>query len=290
MSRDMSSPCLTCGRIVSHPIWQTNPICRICKPLKFNSFLDNKGDDMKAICQVCQTQFYMSRQSPTSICEMCRQAKEKEANSDKANDTLKRAFVDEAAIEKGRKLIEEGRAAQLARQEISQTGLRCSVCHKESSYCNDYKGAYMCQDCIELEMWREKEKKRLKNLYAKIEVEREDIEQNKKGKIFPEFDPKTHVIKESDKSFKFRTCTPTHDPVNRPDHYNSHPSGIECIQVTEHMSFNIGNAVKYLWRYKGKNGLEDLKKARWYINREIDKMEKENGQATNQENNRPKND
>jgi hypothetical protein len=59
------------------------------------------------------------------------------------------------------------------------------------------------------------------------------------------------------------------DPVNHPEHYR-HPSGIECIQVVEHMSFNLGNAVKYLWRSSKKGQqLEDLRKARWYIDREI---------------------
>jgi len=38
------------------------------------------------------------------------------------------------------------------------------------------------------------------------------------------------------------------DPVNHPKHYTSHPSGIDCIQITEHMSFNLGNAIKYIWR------------------------------------------
>ena len=65
------------------------------------------------------------------------------------------------------------------------------------------------------------------------------------------------------------------DNVNNPKHYTSHPSGIECIQVTEHMNFNLGNAVKYLWRTDHKNGLEDLKKARWYIDREIERLEVE---------------
>lgn len=62
------------------------------------------------------------------------------------------------------------------------------------------------------------------------------------------------------------------DAVNHPAHYTSHPSGVECITVTEHMSFNVGNAVKYLWRadLKG-NALEDLEKARWYVDREIQK-------------------
>lgn len=61
-----------------------------------------------------------------------------------------------------------------------------------------------------------------------------------------------------------------HDSVNHPSHYISHPSGIECIQVTEHMGFNLGNATKYVWRADLKeNALEDLRKAVWYIQREI---------------------
>lgn len=66
-----------------------------------------------------------------------------------------------------------------------------------------------------------------------------------------------------------------HDPVNHPKHYTSHPSGIECIEVVEHMSFCIGNAIKYLWRADEKGApIEDLKKAAWYINREIERREK----------------
>jgi hypothetical protein len=61
------------------------------------------------------------------------------------------------------------------------------------------------------------------------------------------------------------------DNVNHPKHYTNHPSGIECITVTEHMSFCLGNAMKYLWRADLKNGIEDLEKARWYITREIEK-------------------
>lgn len=60
------------------------------------------------------------------------------------------------------------------------------------------------------------------------------------------------------------------DPVNHPPHYTSHPSGIECIQVTEHMGFNLGNVIKYLWRSDEKGSpIEDLEKAAWYLNREI---------------------
>jgi len=63
--------------------------------------------------------------------------------------------------------------------------------------------------------------------------------------------------------------------INHPEHYNSHPSGIEAIEVCEHMNFNLGNVMKYIWRTDHKNGLEDLKKARWYLDREINKRDGE---------------
>lgn len=55
------------------------------------------------------------------------------------------------------------------------------------------------------------------------------------------------------------------DLINHPQHYTSHPSGLECIEVTRHMSFCLGNVVKYVWRADHKNGLQDLQKARWYL-------------------------
>ena len=65
----------------------------------------------------------------------------------------------------------------------------------------------------------------------------------------------------------------THDPVNRPKHYTEHPSGIECIQITEHMNFCLGNAIKYIYRSgKKDNTIEDLEKAIWYLNREISRL------------------
>lgn len=65
------------------------------------------------------------------------------------------------------------------------------------------------------------------------------------------------------------------DPVNHPAHYTQHPSGVECIQITEHMGFNLGNAVKYIWRADLKdNAIDDLKKARWYIERELQKRDR----------------
>ena len=66
-----------------------------------------------------------------------------------------------------------------------------------------------------------------------------------------------------------------HDPVEHPKHYTGHPSGVECIAVTEHMNFCLGNAVKYIWRAGEKgDALTDLKKARWYIDREIERLSK----------------
>jgi Protein of unknwon function (DUF3310) len=67
------------------------------------------------------------------------------------------------------------------------------------------------------------------------------------------------------------------DNVNHPEHYCSHPSKIECIEITQHMNFCLGNAVKYIWRAdeKGKD-IEDLQKAIWYIQREIELRRKTN--------------
>jgi hypothetical protein len=60
------------------------------------------------------------------------------------------------------------------------------------------------------------------------------------------------------------------DAVTNPAHYTAHASGIECIQITEHMNFCLGNAIKYIWRagLKG-DAIEDLEKAMWYLDREV---------------------
>lgn len=71
--------------------------------------------------------------------------------------------------------------------------------------------------------------------------------------------------------------TISHDPVNHPSHYTSDPSGVECITITQHRNFCVGNAIKYLWRAGLKDGaktIEDLKKANFYINQEISRLEK----------------
>lgn len=63
------------------------------------------------------------------------------------------------------------------------------------------------------------------------------------------------------------------DAIN-PSHYRRHPSGIECIEVTRHLNFNIGNAIKYLWRYQAKgDAIENLQKAQWYIDDEIRRLQ-----------------
>jgi len=62
------------------------------------------------------------------------------------------------------------------------------------------------------------------------------------------------------------------DSVNHPSHYTSHPSGVECIQITEHFDFVIGNIIKYAWRAGLKDGsskLQDLQKCLWYANRAV---------------------
>jgi len=65
------------------------------------------------------------------------------------------------------------------------------------------------------------------------------------------------------------------DDVNSPSHYTSHPSGVECIAITEAFNFNVGNAVKYLWRAGLKDdALQDLRKAAWYVQREIERRER----------------
>ena len=70
--------------------------------------------------------------------------------------------------------------------------------------------------------------------------------------------------------------TPVNDPINHPSHYTSHPSGVECIHITRHMGFNLGNAIKYIWRAGLKGNwsqqIEDLEKAAFYIKDEIERL------------------
>ena len=69
------------------------------------------------------------------------------------------------------------------------------------------------------------------------------------------------------------------DMVNNPPHYNK--SGIETIDAIKAMTdtgyeyYLQGNIMKYLWRYRYKNGVEDLKKAQWYLNELIEELDKD---------------
>lgn len=69
------------------------------------------------------------------------------------------------------------------------------------------------------------------------------------------------------------------DAVNHPPHYTRHPAGIEVIEITEHEGFCLGNAIKYLLRAGVKGGkdkyVEDLEKAKWYVDREIHRFRRE---------------
>ena len=79
----------------------------------------------------------------------------------------------------------------------------------------------------------------------------------------PGFDPST---------LRDRLVAYQHDAVDHPAHYTTHPSGLECIEVTELMPFCLGNAVKYVWRAGEKvdaDGVEDLRKAVWYLRRHL---------------------
>lgn len=67
--------------------------------------------------------------------------------------------------------------------------------------------------------------------------------------------------------------------ITHPAHYTKHPSGIECIEITRHMSFNLGNAIKYIWRAGSKDGesaLDDLNKAIWYLQDDINRRVNDN--------------
>jgi regulator of replication initiation timing len=67
---------------------------------------------------------------------------------------------------------------------------------------------------------------------------------------------------------------PENDPVNHPPHYTSHPSGVECIEITEHMPFTTGRAIECIWKADEKgDDIKDLQKAIWYLNREINKRQ-----------------
>lgn len=152
----------------------------------------------------------------------------------------------------------------------------------------DSDKAYTLQEASEL----------LRELTAKRELEREniischkagademllDVLRHNEAKISEACKQLKDYVKNLESEIGGPNLTPQTDRVNRPSHYTSHPSGIECITITEHYDFCVGNAIKYLWRcgLKVEEGLtpkdkeiEDLKKAVYYINRKINNLEK----------------
>lgn len=99
---------------------------------------------------------------------------------------------------------------------------------------------------------------------------------NKEQTYFPELDPDQVIVQSNGEEWKILDDEPQFDPINKPKHYNSHPSGIECIEITQYHDFCTGNAIKYLWRQglkDGENSVTDLKKAVWYIERKINQLE-----------------
>jgi len=132
---------------------------------------------------------------------------------------------------------------------------KCKTCF----YSNLDKGIHPCNHCFQFDRWVDR------NIYIRQEAAK----------------PLSEAIKEwvdcKDDEEIDEFFQRAKDVVNRPPHYTEHPSGIECIQVTEHMGFNLGNAIKYIWRCDLKqDAIEDLKKAKWYIDREIEKRVKHN--------------
>lgn len=87
---------------------------------------------------------------------------------------------------------------------------------------------------------------------------------------------KAEIYRQSSEAMANYPSAPDHDPVNHPSHYTRY-QGLEIIDLTEQMNFNLGNAVKYIARAGWKNPdktVEDLEKAIWYTKREIERIQK----------------
>ena len=91
------------------------------------------------------------------------------------------------------------------------------------------------------------------------------------------YDYMVRKLMESNDTVEGMTVPSLEDMVNSPTHYNK--AGIETIDAIEAMTdggfdyYLQGNIMKYLWRYRYKNGVEDLKKAQWYLNKLIKNRE-----------------
>lgn len=117
-----------------------------------------------------------------------------------------------------------------------------------------------------------KEKTNKKKMVAKksdaVKVMAKKVTENLRKNHFEEcLNPVEHI----DNILIGHNVTPTmSDPVNHPKHYNHLPIDVECIDVIEHFPCNTANAIKYIWRAGQKgNMIQDLEKAAWYVNRQI---------------------
>lgn len=131
----------------------------------------------------------------------------------------------------------------------------------------------------------------LKDLYlenGKLAFKKDNIYVKKRGFFMNEFNQKHTVTKSWNKYFvKIKeTLNKVEDKVNHPSHYTwlKEKCGIEVIDITRHLDFDSGNAVKYILRagYKSEEGysnkekqIEDFKKAIWYLNDKLKMLENE---------------
>lgn len=95
--------------------------------------------------------------------------------------------------------------------------------------------------------------------------------------LYETFRAYQNVIQKNDQEFGYvETGQEQESKVDHPPHYTQHPSGVECIEIVRHFNFNLGNVIKYVWRAglkSGESGVEDLKKAKWYLEDEIARVE-----------------
>ena len=129
------------------------------------------------------------------------------------------------------------------------------------------------------DMKRQKELSPAEAMHMNVVVEQSHGFKKEEGdfsRSIPRFDVEVDTEPTKDAVYA-RPPTP-HDPVNMPAHYRAGDT-YETIRVIEawNLGFNLGNAVKYISRWQRKGGVEDLKKARWYLDREIASRESANG-------------
>ena len=138
-------------------------------------------------------------------------------------------------------------------------------------YCNSIDD---CDDC-ELMKKYDRDTSEFTDQYSCIFHKMSDDMLNKVYNWYKELDPAACENTEGECCDK----EPDIDMVNHPSHYTQ--GGIECIDALKAATVSktgieavcTANAIKYLWRYEEKNGIEDVKKARWYINRLIKELE-----------------